>query len=592
MSGTLAYRLIGMNRSEREKYWDKVKYAVTTVIPIYVGISDDEQSVELGYEAALMSKGLLLQSEIYINDILESAEYSNGYKTKFQALQNALVNYTDSIRSNVDVQNIDDLGKFVDNAAFDIYNDVISEISEESPLYREMMSRIRVNVNDVRNSLSPKEMSVEFLWVGKFGGNTYLMAYMLRDDWKYPKLKFLFTENDLNSIAKNSFYSEPTLSMLIWKQLEEYADGVNTIYFSSDGPLHEIAIESLPDYADSSRLISDRWNLVRLSSTRELAVKNDKKNIDYAVLFGGMKYDAVADSLKKNYMPTERAFSRSFDLTSEDIEALNLRSGVKDLPETLVEAENISGILKSRKIHHDKMLELKASETNFKQLSTKKVPLIHVATHGFYWTQKDAGKIKDMSFLESNRVDSVSKEDLAMTRSGLLFSGANKTLTGQLNSDSEDGVLTAKEISYLDLSGVDLLVLSACETGLGDISADGVFGLQRGFKKAGVNTILMSLWKVDDKATQLLMTKFYESLLAGHSKVQSLLEAQKYVREYEIEQPEIAVNDDENLTAAQQRRSRREGNNIPPQDSQEKIFIKPYADPKFWAAFILLDALN
>ena len=115
----------------------------------------------------------------------------------------------------------------------------------------------------------------------------------------------------------------------------------------------------------------------------------------------------------------------------------------------------------------------------------------------------------------------------------------------------DDGILTAKEVSKLDLSGLELLVLSACETGLGEISDDGVFGLQRGFKKAGAQTIVMSLWKVDDEATQKLMTEFYKNYLSGKSKHESLLKAQKTVRE-----------------------------------------TPGWEDPEFWAGFILLDGLN
>ena len=111
--------------------------------------------------------------------------------------------------------------------------------------------------------------------------------------------------------------------------------------------------------------------------------------------------------------------------------------------------------------------------------------------------------------------------------------------------------MTAKEIADVDLRGLDLVVLSACQTGLGDISqGEGVFGLQRGFKKAGANSILMSLWEVDDKATQILMTQFYKNLLFGQSKRQALLSAQKYLRNVEGGK---------------------------------------YDKPKYWAAFILLD---
>ena len=115
----------------------------------------------------------------------------------------------------------------------------------------------------------------------------------------------------------------------------------------------------------------------------------------------------------------------------------------------------------------------------------------------------------------------------------------------------KDGIITAFEISKLSLSNIDLMVLSACETGLGMIKGDGVFGLQRGFKQAGVNSIMMSLWEVDDDATQILMTEFYSNYFQGKTKRQSLLAAQKKVCE-----------------------------------------TPGFEDPEYWAAFILLDALN
>jgi CHAT domain-containing protein len=122
---------------------------------------------------------------------------------------------------------------------------------------------------------------------------------------------------------------------------------------------------------------------------------------------------------------------------------------------------------------------------------------------------------------------------------------------GNIPEGVDDGVLTAREIAQLDLRTLDLVVLSACETGLGDVSGDGVFGLQRGFKKAGAKTLLMSLWKVDDHATQLLMTEFYRNLTAGQSKRQAFIAAQQHLRQCEGGK---------------------------------------YDKPEFWAAFILLDA--
>jgi CHAT domain-containing protein len=140
-----------------------------------------------------------------------------------------------------------------------------------------------------------------------------------------------------------------------------------------------------------------------------------------------------------------------------------------------------------------------------------------------------------------------------MEQSGLLLAGAVHRYLDEetLPNDLDDGILKSSEIAKLDLNNVDLAVLSACETGLGAVTREGVFGLQRGFKKAGVNSILMSLWKVDDDATCALMTQFYANWLSGKSKYESLELAKDYIR------------------------------------SQAA-----WSSPFYWAAFILLDAVN
>ena len=157
---------------------------------------------------------------------------------------------------------------------------------------------------------------------------------------------------------------------------------------------------------------------------------------------------------------------------------------------------------------------------------------------------------------DDDRLGAAEKEDKALTRSVLFFAGANQALREKsTTSDLDDGILTAQEISKLDLRGLDLVVLSACETGKGDVTqGEGVFGLQRGFKKAGAGTIIMSLWKVDDNATQMMMTQFYKNLCNRMDKHEALQMAQKSLREYKDEK------------------------------GQTK-----YDQPLFWAGFIILD---
>jgi CHAT domain-containing protein len=161
----------------------------------------------------------------------------------------------------------------------------------------------------------------------------------------------------------------------------------------------------------------------------------------------------------------------------------------------------------------------------------------------------------NFDFLESlASVNDPVKEDVALTHSFLVMAGGNRVISRNSVSDkNNDGILTSKEISQLDLKGLDLVVLSACESALGDINNGGIYGLQRGFKKGGANTIVMSLGKVDDEATRILMVEFYRNFMNGKTKRQSLNEAQQYLR---------------------------------------KIDNGKYDDPKYWASFIMLDGLN
>ena len=266
---------------------------------------------------------------------------------------------------------------------------------------------------------------------------------------------------------------------------------------------------------------------------------------DNAVLYGGLRYDVgkdelIAESRAGDYHPT---------FTSRAFTAADSRYGVKNLPGTLKEVEEIAQCFTSST---RLITDINGTEESFKSLAGSAFDIIHLATHGFFWSEEDAQRRDYVTFLNPlNRKDQ-SSEDKALMRSGLFFSGANIGLKGEaLPDDVEDGVLTALELSNMNLGHVDMVVMSACESGLGETSGDGVFGLQRGFKLAGANTLLMSLWKVDDTATQKLMTEFYKHYLFGKSKQMSLHLAQESLRK-----------------------------------------SNKYSDPQYWAAFIMLDGLN
>ena len=404
----------------------------------------------------------------------------------------------------------------------------------------------------VRDALSKDDVAIELynipiLWgldsIQTMDGEPRYCALILRKDYKYPHIVPLFKESQLEGLDREDLYETDSIYNLIWKPLESELRGVKNIYFSADRELHKIGIEYAP--VSEKENIADRYNLYRLSSTRVLAENKTKSKKESAVLYGGLKYDLdkdelIAESRSGEYHPASatRAFSSN-----------NTRYGVKYLPGTLKEVEEIShNFSKTPQV----ITDVAGTEESFKSLAGTSTDIIHLATHGFFWTDEDAKNRSYVTFLNPNNKAQQSNEDNALMRSGLFFSGANIGLKGEsLPDDVEDGVLTALELSNMNLGNVDMVVMSVCQSGLGETSGEGVFGLQRGFKLAGANTLLMSLWQVDDAATQKLMIEFYRNYLSGKSKQQSLKLAQDNLRQ-----------------------------------SAE------YSDPKYWAAFVLLDGLN
>jgi len=225
---------------------------------------------------------------------------------------------------------------------------------------------------------------------------------------------------------------------------------------------------------------------------------------------------------------------------------------------TKVEISEIGETLKKGNISISMYSDTYGTEESFKGLSGKGMNIIHLATHGMYIGASEAESKKkntNLSFIQLDDYDNgLIQEDKSLTRSFLVMSGGDMLPTHTIIPENmEDGILTALEISKMDLKELDIVVLSACQTALGDIDNEGVYGLQRGFKKAGANTILMSIDKVDDEATKILMVEFYKNLMSSKTKHQSLKDAQKYLRQVDNGR---------------------------------------YDDPKYWASFIMLDGLD
>ena len=519
---------------ERSRYIEEYSDLTNREIPYYAYYTHSDSIIESAYNASLMMKGALLNSENNVKAVIEDSKDA-ALKDLWEELR------ADKYILSKQLEK-DSLNRLLNTDSLQnmIYN-LEDSLIVRCKAYDDITKSMKLKWQDIQESLSTQDVAIEFVSFPIENDSVMYVALTLRKDDKSPKLITLFEENQLKIISDTLCYNSNDMTLLVWGPLLPELRGVKNIYFSPSGALYNIGIEYLPGMED--------YNIYRLSSTRELVNRRDINENNHAVLYGGLDYDAKLHTLSQR--KSRSRFDEIF-VDHSDIRSMKYRGGQENLTHTLDEVEQIEKELNNNQwVCLLDTLSL-GTEESFKFLSGKKIKTLHIATHGFYYTPEESDNM-GYSFLLPN--EHMSAEDKSLSRSGLLMSGANHILEGDsIPEDIEDGILTAKEIADVDLRGLDLVVLSACQTGLGDISqGEGVFGLQRGFKKAGVNSILMSLWDVNDEATQILMTQFYKNHVSGQSKRQSLRSAQRYLREYNAGQ---------------------------------------YNKPEYWAAFILLDGID
>lgn len=547
-----------LTSNERDLYWKKVKPWFTNTLLQLAGKTPTPGMLSSAYNSVLLAKGLLLNSELEMTNLLMESGDTAAVEA-YRALQenrSLLIRQYECAKSDRSM-NTDSLERIITKQE--------RHLVRRSKTYGNYTKQLRIEWPQIQRELRPDELAIEFIYYPSRQGRGQYGALLLSTQQKSPLFIPLMDDEELNEIPKKELYTTTRLSEIVWKPLKDYLNKAKRVYFAPVGELYNLGIENLPHWKDKGRYMADTWQLYRLSSTREIVLSKEKKRPRQytAAIFGGMTYDSHPE------------------VTADDDETEQWDSSyehaAKYLPGTKTEAEEIYATLLGHQIPCEIYLGAEATEKTLKSLSGHVPTDMHIATHGFYWTDKEVnahdmqGRLQFLSMY--NNLDDADK---ALTRSGLLFSGANQALTGhKMSYRNDDGVLTAKEISLLDLRGLDLLVLSACQTGLGKVTGDGVFGLQRGFKKAGATTMLMSLWKVDDKATRLLMTYFYSNLMSGMSKHASLIKAQEQLRQTEME----SVSRNRRGVGARAKRAKK---------NQQK---KTYSDPYYWAAFILLDSM-
>ncbi len=280
---------------------------------------------------------------------------------------------------------------------------------------------------------------------------------------------------------------------------------------------------------NNAEYLIDRYTLHQLTSTRYLAMglkQKAQEPIAKAIaMVGGVNYDFVnSEDVKSKKKKSKSNTTRSSQSASGKLAYLE---GTK------LETEIIKDPVQAKQWKIEMFSSNDATEDNLVRLEGRHAKsILHIATHGYAFPEYD---FKDTSISKNSLRYSYRYSTNPMVRSGLILAGGNWAWTGsdtlsKLGAE-QNGILTALEVSQLNLKKTKLVVLSACETGLGKIEgSEGTFGLKRGFKLAGVEQMIVSLWSVPDKETMELMTLFYSDLTKTLNPVISFEKAQKEMR--------------------------------------------------------------
>ena len=490
-------------------------------------------SADLSYDISLMKKNLLQNASFALRQLIESSSDSLLVKkyNKWRSYREQLI----ASYSQPRAQRVVSIKKISEEI-----NELEKELNKASSVFKHHLEQKKVSWKDVQSSLKKDEVAIEFNAFRSFNGKQYsdsilYVASLLRKDLDHPLLVYLFEQRQLDSIMVtkvtdedvrvNKLYMDPRLYDLICKPLESQLSGITRIYYSTAGQLHLLNLSAI--LRGAGQTFGDRYQLARMNTTASIVGKTEDRinNADNIILYGGIKYATDSTSLKKAVAKYKagksisRLASQFFGGQPDDI---------IELPESEFEVDEITRQAKEKKFNATALKGLDANEESVKALNGKPSPsVLHIATHGFF--NPDPKTIKPNESLSGGKTFMLPGDPLM--RSGLMFAGANNVWMGKPVKDVEDGILTGYEVSNLYLPNTKLVVLSACETGLGEIQGtEGVYGLQRAFKIAGVRNIVMSLWQIPDNTTAEFMQLFYAQLFQKKTINEAFTLAQQAMR--------------------------------------------------------------
>jgi CHAT domain-containing protein/tetratricopeptide (TPR) repeat protein len=496
--------------SEREKssYWHTMKADFEFYNTLAFGQLEDFRDLSgKVYNYQLLTKALLLNTTIKTRErILNSKDENlialyNDWLKKKEFLTTVL---------SMSSQQLIDNGVNPDQLSAEI-EQLERQLSEKSELFGQGFENKRITYENVQKSLDKSEVAMEIVRYRNFNhtftDSVIYVALYVKNDNARPKVVTLKEgyrmENRWMKYYRNciqGMVADEYSYKIFWEPIQKEIGTYSTVYISPDGVYNQINLEAIP--TPTGKYVIDDSNIVIVSNTKDLYIRKQKAKIagtsqnNTATMFGNPTYYLTASA--------ERTITQ--------------------LPGTDKEVRGLDQLLKQQGWQTSEYLETDASEEQVKQVDSPSV--LHIATHGFYTPDIEPSEAEQLTENEAM----LSENPLLKT--GLLLRGAGDVFAKtKYNYNLESGILTASEAMNLNLDKTDLVVLSACETGLGDIHyGEGVFGLQRAFLVAGAKVLIMSMFKVDDVATQKLVDTFYRKWTTTKNLRKSFIDAKKEIR--------------------------------------------------------------
>lgn len=541
-----------LNEAERLKFLKKINQTVHQFYSSAVQLLP--QMPELSNEIAninLAIKGLALEGNIATRASLLTAgdsllrnQYYNWLGVRRQLAQAAVIPKLEREMLGI---NIEDL----DRRALDLEKKLSAASGALSNQFK--LRRDQLTIDSIRQRLNKQEVAIDFIHFNYHNGKEWedsilYYAIIIKKEQAIATIIPLTNQKDLQDIINinitrksqsyiNNSLTNTALYDLIWKPIEASLKNTKRVYISPSGLLHQISFAALKN--SSGKYLLSIYELLNYGSFRDLAYPtctiNKEKDI---VLVGGAKFSVDSARLVQlvKKMKDSTQVITPYDLYAYANTALPLSRALASnfsrgnlffnyLAGTKEEVETIDLLFNKKQWKTHKYIGEAALEDKIKRHSRKEAPyILHIATHGYFFRPLTPSPVGSKEFYKQ-----IIYAQNPLMRSGLILTGANRVWQGKRPIEGlDDGILTAYEISNLDWYQTDLVVLSSCETGLGDLhDSEGIFGLQRALKSAGVRQMLVSLWRIPDKETAELMGFFYKYYLATNSATKALRMAQK-----------------------------------------------------------------